>query len=169
MAVIHGRNRTHARNAESALRYTRCRVFETTLSGQFSRRTCQLSANGWNWTRASISDGVLRHMCCRDRPVGTFLTKVPLSTNRGRFACETPPPIYQTVHIRRAIVSQKAHGQRRKRLRDIRPKLHLPVGQSGQRYRLAVCRANGKAEGNIFDQSHKIALSDILDCARLRF
>ncbi len=124
-------------------------VFETALSGNFLRRTCQLSTNRWNRTHAGNTKGTLRHTRChasrlpcrdvprgervsyprtgrightrttfygiraivlRDCPVGTFLTKVPLSPSRGCSAWKTPPPIHRTIHIRRAIIGQKAHG-----------------------------------------------------------
>ena len=46
----------------------------------------------------------------------------------GALLMGNPPPIDRTSHIRRAVIGQKAHSQRRKRLRAMRAKPHLPVG-----------------------------------------
>jgi len=40
-------------------------VFETALSGSFSRRIWRLSADGRNWTHTGVAEDALRHIHCR--------------------------------------------------------------------------------------------------------
>ena len=103
-----GTGRTRA--SRKALCDMRTVVLWTALSGRFLRRTRLLSADEWNRTHTGIAEGALRHMRCQNYPVGTVLTRVPLPSSRGCSAWKASPPIQRTIHIRRAIIGQKAHG-----------------------------------------------------------
>ena len=67
-------------------------VFETALSGRFSRGIWQLSADGWNRTHAGNTEDTLQHAHCR-----VFETALPGRSSRGM--CQ-PTTNWQNGHTR---------------------------------------------------------------------